>query len=370
MFSSKKIIWFIFACIALSAHSQIFRLNNRMFNSQGGITRAEIKLVPNPAVMGQQCAFVLEFEIPKNNIIEELRVLGMPETDDNAIEYLADGFENLVDGTTTNKNNIVKRFRLPVIFHKTHADVIDVTVSGNVGTRTERAGMSMSSFRGFQKSLPSLKVDVRSLPEENKPSDFFGAVGNAFSINTKLQPSKVHPGDLVTATYEIKYDGYFPTNAAPIITGLSERDFTIYELKRQQSGDGIIAWTQILVPKNATATNSLTVKVPFYNPEKEVYEEAIAHQKPLEFISTEAASTENTSVIVSDSKDDKSVKIQSGEILSLQIRFAPNEKSPIIATVPSTTPIKELSKYGKWIRISTPEAIGWIKNTTFPVPQH
>jgi hypothetical protein len=363
MFSKKTILLFALACLSLSLQAQFFRFGNNMFGARdGGLTRAEIKLVPSSAVIGQQCAFVLEFEVPKNNIVEGLQVSGLPDTQDGAIEYLSSSFENLADGSTTNKNNIVKRFRLPIIFHKSYADKLEVHVTGNVGTRVERSGMSMSSFSGFQRRLRPLEINVNPLPEDGKPKDFCGAVGKSFALNAKLQPDKVHPGDLVTAHYEIRYDGYFPTNATPVITGLNEKDFTVYELKTQKVEEGLISWTQVLVPKSATATNSLTMSIAYYNLDRKAYDYVLKKIKPLEFVSTEAASTQNTSVIVTDEKGDKSVKLQSAAVSTMQVRFTPNDKSPIIATIPTTTSFKELSRYGNWIRISTPEVIGWIKS--------
>jgi hypothetical protein len=358
----NRLAFFAAALLSLFAQAQFFRFDNRSFSmGDGGISRAEIKLSPSAVVVGQQCAFVLEFEVPKNNIVEELRVSGLPQEDAASLEYLSRTFENLSDGATTNKKNVVKRFRLPLIFRKPFKGDLEVSVSGNVGTRTERAGMSMSSFSGFSKNLPVLKLDVRPLPETGKPENFSGAVGNSFAVTANLKPDKVHPGDLVTAFYEVKYDGSFPTNAFPSVSGLSENDFTVYDMKLSETGDGFAKWSQVLVPKTASATNSFDVSVAYYDISKGTYSFAATKTKPLEFISQEAASTENTSVIVSDSKDGNVVSGQNAAMASVGIRFAPNENSPVVKTVSSGVPMKKTGIWGKWIRIETPEAAGWIK---------
>jgi hypothetical protein len=219
----------------------------------------------------------------------------------------------------------------------------------------------MSSFYGFTKHLPPLETDIRPLPEEGKSKDFFGAVGFSFSVKAKLEPEKVHPGDLISASYEVKFDGYFPSNAIPVISGLSENDFTVYPVKLQSSGEDVIKWTQVLVPKSAAATNSFAVTIPYYDLKRKVYDSVSAKVKALEFVSEQAASTKNTSVIVSDVKEDDVSSVQSNKVDMLELRFAPNDNSPVIARIPSTAKITELGRYGKWIRLSSSEAIGWIK---------
>ena len=46
----------------------------------------------------------------------------------------------------------------------------------------------------------------------------------------------------------------------------------------------------------------------------------------------------------------------------LVLRFAPSDGSPVIATLPPGTPVKELATWNGWRRLETPRAIGWSKS--------
>ena len=302
-----------------------------------------VRLEPAETVVGTPCHFVFTFSAGSRVNIQ--RILGLP---DAGVEYLADELEPYADNS----------YRLPVRFLEPCTNTLEVVVSG-MQTVERGAGTAFrSSFStSFQQRLPPFRVNVRPLPAEGRPAAFAGAVGTKFMMTQTLVPSAVHPGDLVTATYRLVYDGYCPSNAWPTIEHLS-RDFKAYEPKEVSREPNAFTWTQVLVPRTTAATNSALVSLCYYNPRTRRYEFARAFPKPLVFVSDKAASTENVAVDVAGSPEPSAGASEPGAA-PVVLRFAPSESSPVIATLPPGTPVKELAKSNGWRRLETSRAVGW-----------
>jgi len=305
-----------------------------------------VRLEPAYPVVGIPCAFVFKFTTKDR--IEIQQVMGLP---DRGVEYLADSVEPFADGTC----------RLPVRFTEPLKQTLNVVVGGMQTVERGNGTAFRSSFStNFRKALPPLKLDVRPLPEDGKPADFSGAVGTRFSITQKLTPDHVRPGDLVTATYELNFEGYCPSNVWPTVERLS-KEFKAYDPKEVERTAKRVKWTQVLVPRTVAATNSAMVSFSYYNPHLCRYETAQSRRQQLVFVSAEAASTQNTSVSVTGESTAKSTgaAASGNERAPLVLRFAPSETSPAVATLPPGTPVVELSKLNGWRRVSAGKAIGW-----------
>ena len=342
MYGIRGALLALVLCAAAAAHGQ--------FSFFGGGRRepmpemeGSVRLEPAETVVGTPCHFVFAFKGASKVAIQ--RVAGLP---DGGIEYLADELEPYADNT----------YRLPVRFLEPNTNVLSVAVSG-MQTVERGAGTAFrSSFStSFQKRLPPFRLNVRPLPSEGRPPSFAGAVGTRFTMTQKLVPDHVHPGDLVTATYELKYDGYCPSNAWPRIEHLS-KEFKAYDPKEVARGPNSFTWTQVLVPRTTAATNSALVSLTYYNPRTRRYEYARAYPKKLVFVSDKAASTENTSVVIASSAGPAVAATEPGTA-PVVLRFAPSEASPVVATLPPGTPAKELARSNGWRRLETPRAIGW-----------
>lgn len=306
-----------------------------------------VRLEPAETVVGTPCHLVFSFS--GGSQVSVQRVAGLP---DHGVEYLSDQLEPYADNT----------YRLPVRFLEPCTNVLEIAVSGMQTVERGAGSAFRSSFStSFQKRLPPFRVNVRELPAAGRPDSFAGAVGTKFTMTQKLVPDHVHPGDLVTATYELVYDGYCPSNAWPRIEHLS-KEFKAYEPKEVARGRNSFTWTQVLVPRTTAATNSALVSLAYYNPRTRRYEYARAWPKPLVFVSDKAASTENTSVLVAAPAGDAEAGGTVGPVAGMApivLRFAPADTSPVVATLPPNTPARELAKANGWRRLETPRAIGW-----------
>lgn len=331
---------------------------NRMSRPQ--TPRSEIvgtaRLDPSHVVVGEPCAIIIELSVDKGLGIEDIQVGGLPDAD-SGVSY-GDGFENLADRALPT-NRVLKSFRLPARFLAPREEDVRIFLQGMLVSRQQQGGMSFSSSSSFTTRLTPFRLDVQPLPTARRPVDFSGAIGTKFLMKQTLSSDHVHPGDLITATYELTYDGYCPSNVWPRIERLS-REFKAYDPKEIARTDKSITWTQVLVPRTTAATNTPLVSLDFFNVRTKRYEVARASPKKLVFVSNTAASTENTSVVVTTEKTPgtSSAPTSSG---SLVLRLAPSDKSPILATLPPNTPVRVLSQSRDWQRVETDRAIGWTR---------
>ena len=354
---------FIFALLAvcaLNAYAQLFSFpRSQRFQEMPQFTvTAKAHAEPTKPVVGEPCAIILELDVDRKASLDQIRVGGLPEGKDDSIAY--GSLENLADGKSATAGHVVKRIRLPVRFLAPAQWEASLTVEGMVGT--VQGGSSF--FRNFGQRLDPLRIEAKPLPDHGRPANFSGAVGRRFEMKQTLDRDQVRPNDLVTATYALTFNGYCPSNIYPNVEHLS-KEFKAYEPKEVERTDRRVVWTQMLVPRTAQATNTALVSVHYYNPHTQRYEVARAYPLKLTFVSTEAASTENTSVSVNDSIDkSKTSADEEGDPAThpVVLRFAPSDASPVIAKLPPGTPVKELATWNGWRRLETPRAIGWSKS--------
>lgn len=351
---------FIFALLAVcasNAYAQFFSFpRSQRFQEMPQFTvTARAHAEPEKPVVGEPCAIILELDVDRKASLDQIRVGGLPEGKDDSIVY--GSLENLADGKSATAGHVVKRIRVPVRFQQPVSFEASLTVEGMVGV--VQGGSSF--FRNFGLRLDPFRIEAKPLPDHGRPANFSGAVGRRFEMKQKLDRDQVRPNDLVTATYTLTFNGYCPSNIYPNVEHLS-KEFKAYEPKEVERTDRRVVWTQMLVPRTAQATNTALVSVHYYNPHTQRYEVARAYPLKLTFVSTEAASTENTSVFVNDAvaaqKQSAGENAENANRLVV-LRFAPSDASPVIAKLPPDTPVKELATWYGWRRLETPSAIGW-----------
>ena len=345
MSRNKIFVAMLSLVVSMTVWGQFFNFNFGGGNAENVDLKGSVRLEPSGVVVGIPCSLVFSFATERKVQIQS--VSGLPNED---VEFLADTIEPYADNT----------YRLPIRFLAPCTNVLQMTVEGMQTVERGGGSFRMTSSSSFRKRLPPLKLDVRELPDHGRPQNFSGAVGTKFTMTQKLEPDHVHPGDLVTATYELKFDGYCPSNAWPNIEHLS-KEFKAYEPKEVVRTPNSFKWTQILVPRTIAATNSALVSLNYYNPRLRRYEVARAYPKKLIFVSDKAASTENTSVVITTSEETAASSASPMQTAgsALVLRFGPSDASPVIATLPPDTPVRELAKSNGWRRLETPRAIGW-----------
>ena len=351
-----RVFWMV-ACMALAADAQFFNLFQKGPSVDTDVT-GRARLEPPSVVVGQPCAILMELDVEKQVGIENVQVGGLPDEAGGKVVY-GDNFENLADGTSAKAGRTVKRFRLPVRFLAPVTQDVAIAVQGMAVVRRQQGGMSFSSSSSFSTRLAPFRIEVQPLPEAKRPANFSGAVGTRFEMTQKLTPDHVRPGDLVTATYTLTFDGYCPSNIWPAIERLS-REFKAYDPKEVSRTANKVVWTQVLVPQTVAATNSALVSLHYYNSRVRRYEVARARPTALVFVSAEAASTENTAVVVTEdaTASPAPANAEAGQG-PLTLRLAPSDSSPVVAVLPPGVPVVERARSNGWRRLESPRAIGW-----------
>lgn len=111
-------------------------------------------------------------------------------------------------------------------------------------------------------------MTVLAFPEEGKPADYQGAVGD-YRMEVKVDPVKVKVGDPVTVRMTISGEGNMDTITAPKME-IGE-DFKSYEPQVTKKGTTKI-YEQILIPKTTKVKEIPGVSFSFFNPRKGKYE--------------------------------------------------------------------------------------------------
>jgi hypothetical protein len=121
-----------------------------------------------------------------------------------------------------------------------------------------------------------VELNVRALPEKERPADFSGLVGN-FRMESRLQPSRLKAGESATLTVQI--DGKGNINRIPDIDlpeltfARAYNDQPLLETKQDDQGVGgrkTMKWA--LVPQKAGQFEIPILKLSYFNPETETYD--------------------------------------------------------------------------------------------------
>lgn len=320
---------------------------------------------PSEAVVGQPCSVIVELTMDKGHGLEDVAIVnGLPKAETEAVYSQ---IENLPDARSTD-GKVVKRFRVPARFTAPRDGDVSISVRCASATRVQTGNMSFTTRNESDVKTPPFRIKVNPLPEKGRPPAFAGAVGADFRLTQTLSSSRVHVGDIVTATYRLDHDGYFPSNSIPIVEDLS-REFKAYDVKQTEYGPRHAAWTQILVPRTTEATNTAAVALYFYNVQTKRYEVVRTLPRTLEFISAAAATTNNVSVVVAAERDgdvapppaDAAAEADGKANAAVELRLAPSDASPVIARLPPGAPTKEVGRHRSWRRLESARATGWTK---------
>jgi hypothetical protein len=171
----------------------------------------------------------------------------------------------------------------------------------------------------------ALTINILPLPQNGKPEDFSGTVGN-FSISSTIDKTKVEVNQPVTVTYKIHGTGNIKTVAEPKIDDLP--DFRVYRASSDEKVStikGKIGGTKVFeetyIPKRAGKLVIPAVSLNFFDPSKKKYKTISTKRISIESIPT--ALTEYADlpipnvagrVIDPNAKDIRYIKLESGSL--------------------------------------------------------
>jgi hypothetical protein len=108
---------------------------------------------------------------------------------------------------------------------------------------------------------------VSPFPQEGKPADFEGAVGN-FSFTAEVHPREVRLGETIVLRMRIQGKGNFHTVTSPRIE--KGMDFKIYDPQTSEQ-TGLKIYEQVLIPRSEAVKEVPQIRFIFYDPERAEY---------------------------------------------------------------------------------------------------
>jgi len=172
-----------------------------------------------------------------------------------------------------------------------------------------------------------IHIKIKPLPEEGKPDDFKGAIGD-YSIKFDAKPVNVSVGDPITLTMQVKGKGNLQTISEPVLKLYEEKDFRVYpsEIKTKITGKkngikGYKIFNKVIEPQDTNITQTPAVSFTFFNPETEKYQTLLSSPIP---VKVEAGEVEMPlRLYVREAELDKdSVSIITKDILPIMTNLA------------------------------------------------
>ncbi|RKY41706.1 MAG: hypothetical protein DRP85_05315 [Candidatus Makaraimicrobium thalassicum] len=137
-------------------------------------------------------------------------------------------------------------------------------------------------YRTYPIELESkdIPVSILPLPEDGRPRDFQGAVGD-FAMDVNVNPPEVKVGDPVVLRMTISGEGNLDTVTAPCL--LSAEKFKTYEPQVTKKG-GKKIYEQVIIPKTDEVKEVPEVVFSFFDPESGQYKTIRKGPFPLDVV--------------------------------------------------------------------------------------
>ncbi|OHB69935.1 MAG: hypothetical protein A2W17_00155 [Planctomycetes bacterium RBG_16_41_13] len=120
-------------------------------------------------------------------------------------------------------------------------------------------------------------LKIKPLPEDGKPKEFKGAVGN-FNMDTSVKTSRVRIGDPITLSISVYGDGYIQTINEPVLAFNNNDDFKIYPAEsttqitnREEVIRGRKVFSKVIEPQNTELRNIPAIVFSYFNPRENQY---------------------------------------------------------------------------------------------------
>lgn len=133
-----------------------------------------------------------------------------------------------------------------------------------------------------------LPITVLPLPQEGKPQEFDGALGN-FQLDVEATPLEVKAGDPITLKMTVKGEGNFGSVKVPQLQ--SKDGFKVYDPQVKQNESEKI-FEQVLMPDSEEVTNIPQIKFSFFNTKTGQYEVLMHNSIPITVSKAEEAQAE------------------------------------------------------------------------------
>lgn len=147
---------------------------------------------------------------------------------------------------------------------------------------------SSYEFQRFASRSEPIKIEVSPLPEQDRPKDFYGLVGE-YEITAEASPTKVKVGDPVTLTIHVTGGQYLAPVRWPDLQGIQQmaEGFKIPEERADgEIRDGQKIFTQTIRPTSAQVAEVPKIPLSFFDAQKGKYVTVYSNPVPLDVSET------------------------------------------------------------------------------------
>ena len=175
----------------------------------------------------------------------------------------------------------------------------------------------------ISRETDSITILAKSLPEEGKPQDFNGAVGD-YTLSVEAKPTKAKVGDPITLTMEIQGAGNLQTIVEPILLDFNENKFKSYPaeskttvMSRKKGIKGSKTFKKVIEPQNAEVVQTPGTSFSFFNPELGEYKTIIHDPIPVKVEAGEVESPIRLYVRETENNNKDQISIITKDILPI-----------------------------------------------------
>jgi hypothetical protein len=246
----------------------------------GEIVGGRFYIVPEKVYANQAFDIHFELDVTFGSEVEDLRISDFPNNPDlitvGRLESVAGNRVTRGDQTLTVHHFVAKAHGLRP-FDRTFTPTVQCMLV------ERRSAGFFSHWQSFpkQKQLEPFRLNIRPLPEADRPESFSGAIG-AFRLTGRLSQTAVQPGDIVTLTLDLNGQGWLGDQAAMPVPSVPPL-FKTYPAKEVLREATHLKTEQVFIPQSTNATVIAAVRFPFFNPATEKYEESVAGPFRLRF---------------------------------------------------------------------------------------
>ena len=211
-----------------------------------------------------------------------------------------------------------------------------VAVRGGLEVEQQRGGgfddlvnrmMGQVQFREVPVTVDAVPIEVLPLPEEGRPADFSGAVGQ-WKLDVTAKPTDVAVGDPITVTIKVSGNGNIDTVPMPKLgplDGFKTYDPTTKTTKDDLNTTGERVMQQVLIAKSTDVKELPEVRLAYFDPEARAYKTAV--QSPIKLVVK--AGTGGQTTIVSGGE-----RLRPDEKLGQDIVYLKGDLGPAAPAVP------------------------------------
>ena len=174
----------------------------------------------------------------------------------------------------------------------------------------------------------AVALKVKPLPEQGKPKDFNGAVGN-FNMEASIKIQRVKVGDPITLSISVYGDGNIQTISEPLLMLNNENDFKLYPAEsniqitnREELIRGRKTFSKVIEPQRADLKFTPAIVFSFFDPQAGQYKTITKEPIPIVVESGEQEIPIQLTISSPDAPLKQQVRILTQDILPIMTNLS------------------------------------------------